>query len=225
MVFGRSPLLPIVTHDDGSQSDPLLVATTEEAIAAAAALQFPPGFIFGSATSAYQVEGGIVDTNWNRWEQQKTKRGGGDTIRNGEECGRACDMWNLFEDVDLPLIEQLGLGSFRFSVEWSRIEPAEGVFDDAALARYERWCTLLRARNIEPCAAQRGRARLGRGPSSAAAPPLCAPGNPKARHSQGNLRGHWVPSRSLPGARARCLRLKGVESSEVADSTCFWPHR
>ena len=149
--FGRSPLLPVVTHDDGSQSDPLLVATTEEAVAAAAALRFPPGFIFGSATSAYQVEGGIVDTNWNRWEQQKTKRGGGETIRNGEEAGRACDMWNLFEDVDLPLIEKLGLGSFRFSIEWSRVEPTEGVFDDAALARYERWCTLLRARGIEPC--------------------------------------------------------------------------
>jgi hypothetical protein len=149
--FGRSPLLPVVTHDDGSQSDPLLVATAKEAVAAAAALQFPPGFIFGSATSAYQVEGGIVDTNWNRWEQQKTKRCGGETIRNGEEAGRACDMWNLFEDVDLPLIEELGLNSFRFSIEWSRVEPTEGAFDDAALARYERWCTLLRARGIEPC--------------------------------------------------------------------------
>ena len=150
-LFGRSPLLPVVTHDDGTQSDPLLVRTTEEAVAAAMELQFPPGFIFSSATSAYQVEGGIVDTNWNRWEQQKTKRCGGQTIRDGDEAGRACDMWNLFEDVDLPLIEKLGLNSFRFSIEWSRVEPTEGEFDDAALARYERWCRLLRARGIEPC--------------------------------------------------------------------------
>ena len=84
-MFGRSPLLPVVTHDDGNQSDPLLVGTTEEAVAAAMALQFPPDFIFSSATSAYQVEGGIVDTNWNRWEQQKKRKPedatGGDSKR------------------------------------------------------------------------------------------------------------------------------------------------
>ena len=115
MVFGPSPLLPVVNDPDGKQHDPLFTPRVESAVSKAQELNFPPDFIFGSATSAYQVEGGIVDTNWNRWENKKTRKDGGETIKNGESAGAACDMWNLFETVDLPLIIQLGLGSFRFS--------------------------------------------------------------------------------------------------------------
>ena len=145
MVCGPSPLLPVVNDEDGLQHDPLLAPTKEEAIAEACKLRFPANFIFSSATSAYQVEGGIVDTNWNRWEEQKTRKDGQETIKRGERAGRACDMWNLFETVDLTLIQELGLGSFRFSVEWSRVEPTEGQYDEAALDRYESWCKKLRA--------------------------------------------------------------------------------
>lgn len=151
MVCGPSPLLPVVNDEDGLQHDPLLAPTKEEAIAEACKLRFPANFIFSSATSAYQVEGGIVDTNWNRWEEQKTRKDGQETIKRGERAGRACDMWNMFETVDLTLIQELGLGSFRFSVEWSRVEPTEGQYDEAALDRYESWCKKLRAAGIEPC--------------------------------------------------------------------------
>ena len=81
----------------------------------------------------------------NRWEEQKTRKDGQETIKRGERAGRACDMWNMFETVDLTLIQELGLGSFRFSVEWSRVEPTEGQYDEAALDRYESWCKKLRA--------------------------------------------------------------------------------
>ena len=151
MVFGPSPLLPVVDDPNGKQHDPLFTSRVESAVAKAAELNFPPDFIFGSATSAYQVEGGIVDTNWNRWEAQKTRKDGGETIKCGEVAGTACDMWNLFETVDLPLIKQLGLGSFRFSIEWSRVEPTEGNFDEAALSRYVSWCRKLREAGVEPC--------------------------------------------------------------------------
>ena len=151
MVCGPSPLLPVINDGDGSQHDPLFVATEEEAIAKAKELTFPANFIFSSATSSYQVEGGIVDTNWNRWEQQKKRKDGGETVKRGEGAGAACDMWNLFLGVDLPLIKQLGLGSFRFSIEWSRVEPTEGNYDEAALSRYCEWCQGLRAQGIEPC--------------------------------------------------------------------------
>ena len=151
MVFGPSPLLPVVNDPDGKQHDPLFTPRVESAVSKAQELNFPPDFIFGSATSAYQVEGGIVDTNWNRWENRKTRKDGGDTIKNGESAGAACDMWNLFETVDLPLIIQLGLGSFRFSIEWSRVEPTEGNFDNIALARYVSWCRKLREAGVEPC--------------------------------------------------------------------------
>ncbi len=151
MVCGPSPLLPIVKDPDGKQHDPLFTARVETAVAKAQELTFPANFIFGSATSSYQVEGGIVDTNWNRWEAQKTRKDGGETVKNGEGAGAACDMWNLFESVDLPLIKQLGLGSFRFSIEWSRVEPTEGNFDEAAMARYVSWCRGLREADIEPC--------------------------------------------------------------------------
>jgi len=58
-------------------------------------------------------------------------------------------MWNRFEE-DIPRIKQLGLRMFRFSVEWSRVEPKEGKFDEAAIERYAHWCRLLREAGIEP---------------------------------------------------------------------------
>jgi len=151
MVCGPSPLLPITNEDKGAQRDPLFETSEAEAVRIAKELTFPANFIFSSATSAYQVEGGIVDTNWNRWEQQKRRKDGGETVKRGEGAGMACDMWNLFLGTDLQLIKQLGLGSFRFSVEWSRVEPSAGNYDEAALARYVDWCRELRANGIEPC--------------------------------------------------------------------------
>ena len=146
-----APTIPIRHLPDGKCRDALMPATEEEAKDVAASLSFPPDFLFGAATSAYQVEGGIVDTNWNRWEEMKVRPGTQlETVRGGVGAGRATDMWNLFETVDLPLIKQLGLTMFRFSVEWSRVQPKRDEFDEAAIARYARWCQKLREAGVEP---------------------------------------------------------------------------
>ena len=142
--------IPVVRRRDGYHLRDDLMPETESEARGVCLLEWPAGFHFGTATSAYQVEGGISDTNWNRWEAMRVRSDGKETIRGGVGAGRATDMWNLFESVDLPLIKRLGLTMFRFSIEWSRIEPRQGEFDDDALERYARWCRLLRAEGIEP---------------------------------------------------------------------------
>ena len=138
---------------NGKRKDKWLFETVEEAEAATKQLKFPPTFAFGAATAAYQTEGGIVDTNWNRWEALgKRPHDGGETIARGETAKVACDSWNRFED-DLKVLCDLGLSVYRFSVEWSRVEPSEGKFDEAAINRYAHWCKSLRAKGIEVCCA------------------------------------------------------------------------
>jgi beta-glucosidase len=106
-------------------------------------------FKFGSATAAYQVEGGLHDCNWSMWEERKTRPDGGATVDGHARAGLACDHWNKFE-ADLECMKQLGIRMYRFSVEWSRVEPREGAFDEAAMERYVSWCRLLRGAGIEP---------------------------------------------------------------------------
>jgi beta-glucosidase len=97
--------------------------------------------LWGTAVSHYQVEGDD-DCDWTAWEQ------GGRT--RGEACGRAVDSWDRYES-DAGLARYAGANAFRFSVSWSRIEPREGWFDDAALARYMRLVDHLLAIGLEPC--------------------------------------------------------------------------
>ena len=66
-----------------------------------------------------------------------------------EPCGSACGSWERFGE-DLKCLKDLGAKAYRFSVEWSRLEPEPGVFDDEALRRYEDWCVRLRGAGIEP---------------------------------------------------------------------------
>jgi beta-glucosidase len=111
-------------------------------------LVFPPGFRFGAATSAHQVEGDTHANTWTRWEV-RGRPDGSQAVSTGERCGLAVDHWRRFE-TDLQIMVELGLGFYRFSVEWSRVEPVEGYVDTAALDRYRHWCRLLRTAGIEP---------------------------------------------------------------------------
>jgi beta-glucosidase len=115
---------------------------------APAGLAFPPGFRFGAATSAHQVEGGTTGNNWTRWEEH-LRPDGRRGVYSGEHCGRAVDHWERFED-DVELMSDLGIDMYRFSLEWSRLEPRPGAFDDVALERYRAWCVLLREAGIAP---------------------------------------------------------------------------
>lgn len=91
---------------------------------------FPPGFFWGSGTAAHQVEGGNTNNDWWDWEHTP----GSAAV---ESSGDAIDQWNRYPQ-DFALLAALGQNAHRFSLEWSRIEPAEGEFSRAALDHYAR---------------------------------------------------------------------------------------
>src|ERR1700722_14446700 len=102
------------------------------------------GFAVGVATSGYQVEGGFngdgePQNNWSAWE------GAGRAARSG----LACDFC-VPPGEGLDRAAAIGCNAFRLSVEWARLEPQPGAFDDAALERYAEILSLCRARGMEP---------------------------------------------------------------------------
>lgn len=101
------------------------------------------GFLWGVATSAHQIEGGNL---WNDWARFEAEPG---NIRNGETSGKASDHWNRMTE-DVALIKDLGAGAYRFSVEWSRVEPTDGQWSEEAWARYVDLVRLLREAEITP---------------------------------------------------------------------------
>ncbi len=105
-------------------------------------LTFPPDFVFGVSTSSYQVEGGI-ENDWSVWERA------GRLKEPEARCGVACDHWErFFEDIDL--IEQTGATAYRLSIEWARVEPVRGTWDETAWAGYRKRLEALVARKIRP---------------------------------------------------------------------------
>ena len=106
-------------------------------------LNFPKDFRWGTATAAHQVEGQNTNNQWWHWEQTHGR------IANNDSSGRAADWWENAED-DFDRMVAMGLNAHRLSVEWSRIEPREGMFDSAALDRYRAMLLGLRQRGIEP---------------------------------------------------------------------------
>ena len=100
-------------------------------------LKFPEGFLWGSATSSYQVEGGIENCDWAL------------EAKNGKVpfCGDACMHYSNYKD-DFDIVESLGHNAHRMSVEWARIEPTEGVFDEKEIAHYREVIQNLKSRNL-----------------------------------------------------------------------------
>lgn len=103
---------------------------------------FPDGFRWGTATAAHQIEGGNWNNDWWRWEH---------TPGTGcaESSGDACDSWNRWPE-DVALLAELGFDSYRFSIEWSRIEPEDGEHGTAALDHYLRIGEALLEAGIDP---------------------------------------------------------------------------
>lgn len=104
--------------------------------------KFPDGFFWGTAVASHQVEGNNTNNDW--WEFEKQGK-----VRDGQVSGIACDFWNRYED-DIKLMKELNNNAFRFSLEWSRIEPRPGYFDDSAIEHYRKIIIRLRENNIEP---------------------------------------------------------------------------
>lgn len=99
---------------------------------------FPKGFYWGAATASYQVEGGIENTDWAQ------------AARDGRvpPCGRACDHYHRFEE-DFDIAKSLGHNAHRLSIEWARIEPEEGKFDEEAIMHYRKVLTALKVRGMK----------------------------------------------------------------------------
>ncbi len=109
---------------------------------------FDEKFLWGSATSAHQVEGNCTNNNWFLFESAVDDEGK-PRISHGQKAGIACDHWNRYKE-DIRLMKELSLNAYRFSVEWSKIEPKQGEFDEAALDHYERVIDELLANGIVP---------------------------------------------------------------------------
>lgn len=106
---------------------------------------FPSGFLWGAATSSYQVEGNITNNNWWEFELREKNR-----IRNTmHKYPDACKHIEKFEE-DVKLMKEIGLNSYRFSLEWSKIQPEEKFFDDNAIRQYSDIIDLLIQNDIKP---------------------------------------------------------------------------
>src|SRR5579862_7639766 len=106
--------------------------------------QFPQGFLWGCATAAHQVEGGN-NNDWMHWEQTPGH------IYQNQQSGNAVEWWagRYIEDFDRAANE-LHNNTHRLSIEWSRIEPKPGVWDEDALAHYREIIKALCARGMTP---------------------------------------------------------------------------
>ena len=129
-------------------------------------LQFPKGFLWGAATSAHQVEGNTTN-DWSEWEKENAERLAKEAhkkfghIKYWERLrpeaedpknyisGIACDHYNRFKE-DFDLAKSLHHNAHRFSIEWSRIEPVEGQFDEQALNHYRDVLLALHERGLTP---------------------------------------------------------------------------
>ncbi len=105
-------------------------------------MHFPEHFLIGAATAAHQVEGN--NTNSDFWAQELLPHSS-----FLEPSGIACDHYNRYEE-DIKILADAGLKAYRFSVEWARIEPEEGRFDDAEIAHYQHVIDCCLAHGIEP---------------------------------------------------------------------------
>jgi len=127
-------------------------------------LRFPNGFFWGAVVSAHQTEGGNHN-DWTEWEKQNAKRLAQEAKKkyslwqqrkfpemlSAENyiSASACDHYNRYEK-DLDTARSLNLNAFRFSIEWSRIEPQANKFDQEQINHYLKVAQACRERNMEP---------------------------------------------------------------------------
>lgn len=103
---------------------------------------FPDGFLWGAATAGHQVEGGNV--NANMWPLEWAA----DSIFQ-EPSGDACDHYHRYPE-DIATLASLGLSAYRFSVEWSRVEPEPGFISRAELDHYRRMAATCHEHGVTP---------------------------------------------------------------------------
>lgn len=127
---------------------------------------FPKNFLWGASTASHQVEGD-THNQWSAWEKDNADR----LAKSAEErlsklpswptikrqaqdpknyiSGKAVDHYNRYEE-DFDILGKLNMNAFRFGIEWSRVEPKEGQWDEQAIEHYRAYIKALQARGIEP---------------------------------------------------------------------------
>src|SRR5215468_3247857 len=135
----------------GSVLSLTLIGCSSDAIAPISFGRFGPlsgdsgrgSFRFGVATAATQIEDMNTATDWYLWTRPKADGG----LGHGTFVGDATRGYSRAMD-DVGLVAALGVDSYRFSIEWARIEPVRGMIDEAAIAHYRDELTALRAMGI-----------------------------------------------------------------------------
>ncbi len=129
-------------------------------------LSFPKKFLWGAATAAHQVEGGNHN-QWSVWEKENAKaravqaaHHAGDLASWPRIAKEASDPGNYisgplarhyeFYEHDFDLLQKMNMNAYRFSVEWSRIEPQAGAWNVEAIEHYKQYVRALKKRDIEP---------------------------------------------------------------------------
>ncbi|MDQ1535110.1 MAG: beta-glucosidase, partial [Actinomycetota bacterium] len=105
-------------------------------------IDFPPGFVWGTSTAAHQTEGGNWNNDW--WEFEHRP----DTPCR-EVSGDTVDHFHRYPD-DIRMLRELGFGAYRFSLEWSRIEPEDNEWSTAALDHYRRMLACCLEHDVMP---------------------------------------------------------------------------
>ena len=105
-------------------------------------MSFAKGFLIGAATAAHQVEGNNIHSDY--WAQELMPH-----TSFTEPSGIACDHYNRYEE-DIKMMAEAGLNAYRFSIEWARIEPEEGKFDEAEIEHYRKVIACCKENGVEP---------------------------------------------------------------------------
>src|SRR5699024_1494825 len=102
----------------------------------------PSTFMFGTATAGLQIEGGDTNNNWYRFCEAGL-------TADETHCYLAADHWNRYEE-DIALMKELHQDTYRLGIEWSRIEPTPGQFDENALQHYRKIISHVIDQGIHP---------------------------------------------------------------------------
>ncbi len=113
-------------------------------------MKFPRSFLWGVSTSAYQIEGGITN-DWSQWETSykrvKELKDKGLDYRDFI-CDKACDSYDLYKE-DIDLVKKLGCNTYRFGVEWARLEPIEGEFNEKEFDHYKEVLAYAKSKGLK----------------------------------------------------------------------------
>ena len=104
--------------------------------------KFPQGFMVGASTAAHQVEGNNVHSDY--WLQENVEHS-----QFVEPSGKAVDHYHRYEE-DIRLMAEAGLNAYRFSIEWARIEPKQGEFDENEIEHYRKVIACCKENGVEP---------------------------------------------------------------------------